>query len=1271
MDAHTTLKKTVLLLAFVLLILTPGSASAAQSISTCGSVTFSGLGANCTVSSTGADIPFTTGITYGQPTDPAWLSVNPASGTATSAGITLQLLLATTSLLNPNIDHTATVTLTPTAAAPAGSTGGSISVTFHPTTGTGGGSTTVVSDTGSMTFCATSLCSTFNYFNLSTGSVNPVPISISAPSFLTVTQLTGAAGSVSNSTPAQFSVQVNNFSTATTPSAITITYAGGSTSIAVNITSAGGGTGNISVNPSTVTWSYATGGQVPNSQGISFTDNNGAVSWSVNIATAAGDPSWLNIGYNSVNWGTQLLGVAFNGNPNAAFSLIPASNVFGSLSSGTHTATATISDTNNNTAIITVTLTVNGVNTQNGLTVNPGTVTLPSVAAGSTSQVSTSTTVTSTTSGNLTYSLSGTCPGISATFSNNGVLTANTSGVTLTVFGSPSLVQACTYNACTLTVNLLNGFSSIIASVNVPVTWVVGTGSSGGGGASNPVLPIALTFVSEVGMTTPSQSQQVAVTASGTWTATVTYNTSQTNWITSPVSNATGSGPGNATIAVNSTGLAAGTYTGKVTFTVVSSLGTLTQDVTITLNVYSTAAVFANPGSLILQGNNGSIAGSTQFQVLATDSTSIPFTISTTTPWLTLLSGTSLSTPAFPSFQVNLSNLANGVYTGSFTISAPNAANGSLTVPVVLTVTGSTATGGNLTFSTSSLAFNSVVNGTAPAAVSFTATAPAGVSYTVSANGTANGVNWLSISPSGFISSSSQNITVSVTPGALTAGTYSGSISFATGTTTQTVPVTLTVSGSTNTSTVVSNPTSLTFNANQNGTAPASQTLSITSPAGSASVGFNLSTTQQNGATTWLTVSTSGNTTPATVTVNASPSGLVPGTYTGAVVLTPVGGNPVSVTVTLVVTGLTVSASPTTLNLAYSAGGTPPTATINLSGSAGNAGLNYTATVTSSCNCIAISPPSGNTATNPGITVTLTNPTNLTAGTYTGTITVNGTNGATGTTAINVTLTVTAPLPTISAIVNAASGAAGAVSPGELVSIFGTPTNPIGPVTPVQLSASNLTSTGNVPTTMGGVTVTFNGRPAPLIYVSATQINAVVPYGVAGFSNFPVIVSYLGQTSNGFNVQATTTAPGIFTQNGQGSGPGAILNGDGSVNGIATANTKPATRGSVVSVYMTGEGATSPTGVDGKVTCGITGTGCSSLSQIPVPLLPVAVLVDGQPAALATAPGWVGYGEAPGLVSGVLQVSVIIPNGARSGSVPMVISVGGNTSQANVTVTVQ
>jgi len=160
------------------------------------------------------------------------------------------------------------------------------------------------------------------------------------------------------------------------------------------------------------------------------------------------------------------------------------------------------------------------------------------------------------------------------------------------------------------------------------------------------------------------------------------------------------------------------------------------------------------------------------------------------------------------------------------------------------------------------------------------------------------------------------------------------------------------------------------------------------------------------------------------------------------------------------------------------------------------------------------------------------NPTGLNVQTYNGSITVSGTSPATGSTIVNVAFVVTAPLPTITKVTNAASFATGAVSPGELISIFADPSgsNPIGPTPAVQLGSANCPSPcTSVPTNMGGVQVKFlpQGIFAPLLYVSATQINAVVPYEVqtAG-SSVSVEVVYLGQASNAFVLQTTTTAPG-------------------------------------------------------------------------------------------------------------------------------------------------
>jgi len=94
---------------------------------------------------------------------------------------------------------------------------------------------------------------------------------------------------------------------------------------------------------------------------------------------------------------------------------------------------------------------------------------------------------------------------------------------------------------------------------------------------------------------------------------------------------------------------------------------------------------------------------------------------------------------------------------------------------------------------------------------------------------------------------------------------------------------------------------------------------------------------------------------------------------------------------------------------------------------------------------------------------------------------------------------------------------------------------------------------------------------------------------------------------------------------------------------------------------MTGEGQTNPAGVTGKVT-----TVSATPPLTPAPLLPVSVLIGGQPAAAIPF-----FGEAPGLVSGVLQLNVTIPNNVGTGDLPIVVSVGSNQSQSGVTVSVK
>lgn len=83
---------------------------------------------------------------------------------------------------------------------------------------------------------------------------------------------------------------------------------------------------------------------------------------------------------------------------------------------------------------------------------------------------------------------------------------------------------------------------------------------------------------------------------------------------------------------------------------------------------------------------------------------------------------------------------------------------------------------------------------------------------------------------------------------------------------------------------------------------------------------------------------------------------------------------------------------------------------------------------------------------------------------------------------------------------------------------------------------------------IGNSKVTFNGWLAPILYASSSQINAVVPYEVAGQATVPIVVSHYLVAASAVTVPIKDTSPGIFTLTENGDGQGAVLNQDGSVN---------------------------------------------------------------------------------------------------------------------------
>ena len=246
------------------------------------------------------------------------------------------------------------------------------------------------------------------------------------------------------------------------------------------------------------------------------------------------------------------------------------------------------------------------------------------------------------------------------------------------------------------------------------------------------------------------------------------------------------------------------------------------------------------------------------------------------------------------------------------------------------------------------------------------------------------------------------------------------------------------------------------------------------------------------------------------------------------------------------------------------------------------------------------------------------------------------------------------PQPVITSIGNAASYDKTAVSPGEMVAIFG---QGLGPAAGANLQ---LTANGLLSQSLGGTQVFFNGYAAPLIYASNGQINAIVPYEAALAETANVVAVYQGNPSVPFQTPISAVKPAIYTLASTGQGQGSILNEDYTVNGPQ----HPATRGKYVFIYGTGEGVTTPPGVDGRL---------SSVAGAPLPAVvaPCTVTIGGQTVTIS-GNGYDYCGEAPGLAAGLVQVNVLVPQSISPGNaIPVTINIGGVTSQAGVTLAVQ
>jgi uncharacterized protein (TIGR03437 family) len=428
---------------------------------------------------------------------------------------------------------------------------------------------------------------------------------------------------------------------------------------------------------------------------------------------------------------------------------------------------------------------------------------------------------------------------------------------------------------------------------------------------------------------------------------------------------------------------------------------------------------------------------------------------------------------------------------------------------------------------------------------------------------------------------------------------------------------------------------SLSFVYVRGGTTPEPQTVGITSN------GFQTFTVSNSFNSPWLMVTPASGAAPATLKIAVDVEGLAAGVYDGQL----------QISAALVKVRLTVFDTPKlivlpgSLSFVYPVGQSTPGPQLVYVTASGKP-VQVTAAV-SGGQWLEVKPTAAGTPMNFEVSV---HPESLAAGTYHATVTLSSPETPSQTVTVSLTVAppvVTGPIPAFQAsdVTNLATWLAGAVAPGEMISIHGTnfggPINFIG-----QPDAS-----GRLPTLLGDTQVFFDNTPAALLLVGPTTLTVFVPYKIAGRSTTQLTVVHQGAVSQPVTLPVALSSPGIFTFGPAGTGQAIALDENLTVN----SSSNPAAPGSIIVLYMTGEGQTAPPGVDGLIAKG----------TLPTPVLPVSVTIDGKQAAVLYA------GGVPTLAAGVIQVNAIIPADVASGNIPITVTVGPNTSRDGVTIAIR
>jgi uncharacterized protein (TIGR03118 family) len=230
------------------------------------------------------------------------------------------------------------------------------------------------------------------------------------------------------------------------------------------------------------------------------------------------------------------------------------------------------------------------------------------------------------------------------------------------------------------------------------------------------------------------------------------------------------------------------------------------------------------------------------------------------------------------------------------------------------------------------------------------------------------------------------------------------------------------------------------------------------------------------------------------------------------------------------------------------------------------------------------------------------------------------------------------------AVTNAAQ-ATGGITANSYVTIKGTNLA----ATKRSWVAADFGTTGKaLPTSLDGVSVTVNGEPAYISYISPVQINLLTPTDLPASGQVTVVVTNNSLTSSTVNVSPQVVAPAFFLLDT--AGHIAATHANFSVIGTTGGNT-PAAPGEVIVLFGNGFGATTPAAVNGQIQSGA------------APLTAAPTVTFGTANADVVFAGLTA--------TGLYQLNVTVPSGLADGDVPVVAKIGGASTPSGAVVSIK